>query len=55
MRKVLPAFVERSILSLERVYVNGGRRGLLVSISPDVLTRVLGATAVDVAIESRPS
>ena len=55
MRKVLPAFVERSILSLERVYVNGGRRGLLVSISPDVLTRVLRATAVDVAIESRPS
>jgi Cys-tRNA(Pro) deacylase len=49
-RKELPVFVERSILSLERIYVNGGRRGLLVSIAPEVLTRVLGATAVDVGI-----
>lgn len=49
-RKALPVFVERSILSLETIYVNGGRRGLLVSISPDVLTRVLKAVAVDVAI-----
>jgi Cys-tRNA(Pro) deacylase len=49
-RKELPVFVERSILSLERIYVNGGRRGLLVSIAPEVLTRVLGAIAVDVAI-----
>src|SRR5262249_13037322 len=49
-RKTLPVFVERSILSLEHILINGGRRGLLVEISPQVLTAVLSATPVDVAI-----
>src|SRR5262249_28754803 len=48
-RKVLPVFVERSILDLDTVYINGGRRGLLVSLAPQELTRVLQATAVDAA------
>ncbi|HET9369438.1 MAG TPA: Cys-tRNA(Pro) deacylase [Vicinamibacterales bacterium] len=51
-RKPLPVFVERTILDLERIYVNGGRRGFLVSIAPGELVRVLGATPVDVAIVS---
>ena len=50
-RKVLPVFVERSILDLETIYINGGRRGLLVSVSPQHAVRVLGATTVDVALE----
>jgi Cys-tRNA(Pro) deacylase len=49
-RKPLPVFVERSVLDLERVYVNGGRRGLLVCVAPGELTRVLGAVAVEVAL-----
>jgi len=49
-RKTLPVYVERSILDLERVYINGGRRGLLVSLPPGELTRVLNAVVVDVAI-----
>jgi Cys-tRNA(Pro) deacylase len=49
-RKAMPVFVERSILSLDRIYINGGRRGLLVEISPEVLTAVLSASPVDVAI-----
>jgi Cys-tRNA(Pro) deacylase len=49
-RKPLPVFVERSILDLDRIYINGGRRGLLVAIIPSELTRVLGATPVDVAV-----
>ena len=49
-RKPLPVFVERSVLDLERVYVNGGRRGLLVGVAPVELTRVLGATPVNVAL-----
>jgi len=49
-RKPLPVFVERTILELERLYVNGGRRGLLVSVSPADLARVLDATAVEVAL-----
>jgi len=48
-RRALPVFVERSILDLQAIYVNGGRRGLLVRIDPAVLTRVLGAVAVDAA------
>ena len=49
-RKPLPVFVERTILDLERLYVNGGRRGLLVGVDPAELTRVLGATPVEVAL-----
>jgi prolyl-tRNA editing enzyme YbaK/EbsC (Cys-tRNA(Pro) deacylase) len=48
--KRLPVFVERSILELETVYINGGRRGFLVGVSPSELVRVLGATPVDAAV-----
>jgi len=49
-RQKLPTFVERSVLDLPRIYINGGARGLLVSLPPEVLTEVLKATPVDVAI-----
>jgi len=49
-RKALPVFVERSMLDLEVVYINGGRRGLLVALSPREIARVLPATLVDVAL-----
>jgi Cys-tRNA(Pro) deacylase len=49
-RKPLPVHVERSILSLERLLINGGRRGFLVEIAPDVLTKLLSPVPVDVAI-----
>ncbi len=48
-RKKLPVFVERSILECDAIYINGGRRGLLVQIDPQVLIDVLGATPVDCA------
>jgi Cys-tRNA(Pro) deacylase len=51
LRKAMPVFVERSILSLERIWINGGRRGFLVCIDPSELVRVLGAKPVDVALE----
>lgn len=50
-RKAMPIFVERSILDLEKVYVNGGSRGFLVGLAPSELVRVLSPTPVDVAIE----
>jgi Cys-tRNA(Pro) deacylase len=50
-RKRLPVYVERSVLALPRVLVNGGRRGFLVEVVPEVFARVLGAVPVDVAIE----
>jgi Cys-tRNA(Pro) deacylase len=48
-RKPLPVYVERTILSLKRIYLNGGRRGYLVSLAPAVLTALLAATPVDCA------
>jgi len=49
-RKPLPVYVERSILSLPTIYINGGARGLLVSLSPKVLIDLLAAIPVDVAM-----
>ena len=49
-RKALPVFVERTVLALPRIYVNGGRRGYLVSIEPAVLARLLAARPVDCAL-----
>jgi Cys-tRNA(Pro) deacylase len=51
-RKRLPVHVERSILELPRVLVNGGRRGFLVEIAPEAFTTLLAAMPVDVAIAS---
>jgi Cys-tRNA(Pro) deacylase len=50
MRKSVPIFVERSILALPLIYINGGRRGFLVAIPPRVLTELLRAQPVDCAI-----
>ena len=50
-RKPLPVYVERTILDLPHVYLNGGRRGLLVGIQPAEITRTLHATPVDVALQ----
>ena len=49
-RKAMPVYVEESILALDKIYINGGRRGYLVGIAPGVLTAVLGAKAVQCAL-----
>jgi len=49
-RRRMPVYLERSVLDLDRVYVNGGSRGFLVGIAPADLARVLAPTLVDVAI-----
>ena len=49
-RKPLPVYVERTILELDTVYVNGGRRGFLVALAPQAFVDVLSATPVTVAI-----
>jgi Cys-tRNA(Pro) deacylase len=53
-RKTMPVYVERSILDLPRIYINGGARGFLVSIAPSDLARVLQPTIVDVGIPAHP-
>ena len=49
-RKPLPIFMERSIADLERIFINGGRRGYLVSLKPADLIRILAPTPVDAKI-----
>jgi Cys-tRNA(Pro) deacylase len=49
-RKAMPVYVEESILALEKIYINGGRRGYLVGIAPGVLVDVLGARPVQCAL-----
>jgi len=48
-RKRLPVFMERSILELPAIYINGGRRGLLVRLASADLERLLKPTLVDAA------
>jgi Cys-tRNA(Pro) deacylase len=48
-RKQIPIYLERSIAALQLIYINGGKRGFLVSISPTELVRVLAPTLVDAA------
>ena len=50
-RKPLAVYIEQSILDLPKVYLNGGRRGLLVGVVPSEITRTLDATPVKVALE----
>ena len=50
-RKRMPVFLERSVLQLPRIYINGGRRGYLLGMDPAVLARVLSPVLVDVALE----
>ncbi|MBS0307398.1 MAG: Cys-tRNA(Pro) deacylase [Proteobacteria bacterium] len=50
-KKSMPVYVEQSILALEKMYINGGRRGYLVGIAPGVLMELLQAKAVHCALE----
>ena len=49
-RKPMPVWVEESVLALPRIYINGGRRGFLVGLPPEVLPRLLDAKAVNCAL-----
>jgi Cys-tRNA(Pro) deacylase len=50
LRKAMPVYVEATALALERICINGGRRGYLVGIAPAVLTDLLGARPVNCAL-----
>jgi Cys-tRNA(Pro) deacylase len=50
LKKAMPIYVEKSVLELGRIYINGGRRGFLVGIDPIVLVRAAGAKSVEVAL-----
>lgn len=50
-RKNLPIYIERTILDLPRLYINGGKRGYLVGMVPGDLVQVLHPTIVSVATQ----
>ena len=50
-KKAMPVYVEQSILDLPRIYINGGRRGFLVSLAPQVLMDLLKAKPVQCALQ----
>ena len=49
-RRQMPVFIEESILALPRICINGGRRGYLVGIDPQVCVQLLNAKPVNCAL-----
>ncbi|KPU92730.1 hypothetical protein APR50_31875 [Variovorax paradoxus] len=49
-RREMPVYVEATVLALPRIVLNGGRRGYLIGIDPQVCVQLLGATPVECAL-----
>ena len=49
-RRTMPVFIEETILGLQRIAINGGRRGFLVQIDPQVCVQLLSAKPVQCAL-----
>jgi len=49
-RREMPVYIEETILALPKIAINGGRRGYLVGIDPQVCVRLLGAQPVQCAL-----
>lgn len=50
-KKQMPVYMEKSILDLDLIYINGGKRGFLVSMNPKDIEKVLKVTLVEIATE----
>lgn len=50
-KSAVSVYVERTVFDLEKIYINGGKRGFLVEIAPQVLRDVLKVEEVEVGIE----
>jgi Cys-tRNA(Pro) deacylase len=50
-KKAMPIYAEATIFDLERIWINGGSKGFLVSLAPGALKEVLDATAVTVGLK----
>lgn len=50
-KKAMPVYAEESIFALEKIHINGGRRGYLVGMAPAVLQQVLAVKLVSCALE----
>ena len=50
LRKPMPVYMEKTILDLEKLYINGGRRGYLVGMPPAEVVRVVKPVMVEVGV-----
>lgn len=50
LKRAMPVYVEATVLTLPRIWINGGRRGYLVGIDPAVLSGPLATMPVDCAL-----
>ena len=50
-KKTMPVYLEKSILDLPLIYINGGRRGFLVGVHPHDIMRTLSPTVVTAALK----
>ena len=50
-RKAMPVYIEKTITTLPRIYINGGKRGFLVSLTPQSVMDLLQPTMVEVGIK----
>jgi Cys-tRNA(Pro) deacylase len=49
-KRKMPVYIEKTILDLALIYINGGKRGYLVSLHPKELMRILNPIPVEVGI-----
>jgi len=49
-RKNMPVYMEKTVLDLDKIYINGGKRGYLVGMTPHDVVRVVEPTLVQVGI-----
>lgn len=50
-RSSMPVYMEKSITTLDRIYINGGKKGFLVGITPQVVLDLLDPTLIEVGID----
>ncbi|AMP01381.1 ybaK / prolyl-tRNA synthetases associated domain protein [Collimonas arenae] len=50
-RKAMPVYIEESILALQKIYINGGRRGYLIGLAPHIVVDLLQAQPVQCALD----
>lgn len=48
----MPVYAERTIFNLEKIYINGGKRGFLVAINPQLLRELLSVEEIEVGIRA---
>lgn len=49
-KKKMPVYIESTILDLEKIYINGGKRGFVLEIKAEDIVKVLDVVKVEVAI-----